>query len=195
MTAWAGWSRRRASGKPTNPARIGRNCRNRRHPPWRVYFADENNGWAACNKKTVLVTHDGGHKWEADPGGIRSARRAGALGLLVDQLRQPELRHRSSDSISRPCAGASRFPAWMDPEDAVEPPRDAPPLLQHGDARRRQDLAGWVDLAASDRSTRARFSANGPGLGLIEYGDSGRLPERGLQARLDHRQEPNHLSR
>src|ERR1035441_2660375 len=32
--------------------------------PWRVYFADENNGWAACNKKMVLVTHDGGHKWE-----------------------------------------------------------------------------------------------------------------------------------
>ena len=55
----------------------------------RVYFADENNGWAACNKKTVLVTHDGGRKWEPIKAAVRAAGRAGSLRLLVDRLRQP----------------------------------------------------------------------------------------------------------
>lgn len=29
----------------------------------RVYFADENTGWAACTNRTVLETHDGGLHW------------------------------------------------------------------------------------------------------------------------------------
>jgi photosystem II stability/assembly factor-like uncharacterized protein len=61
--------------------------------PMRVYFADENHGWAACNKKTVLVTHDGGHKWEPIKAASDPPGSAGALRLLLDQLRQPELWH------------------------------------------------------------------------------------------------------
>ena len=87
-------------------------------PRLRVYFADENNGWAACNKKAVLVTHDGGHKWEpikaaADPPGAadRSAYSwitfANRNYGIIFGFNQPAMRW------------GSRFPAWMDPEDAL----------------------------------------------------------------------------
>ena len=32
-------------------------------PAFRVYFTDENNGWAACAKKKVFQTTDGGRNW------------------------------------------------------------------------------------------------------------------------------------
>jgi photosystem II stability/assembly factor-like uncharacterized protein len=47
-------------------------------PPLRVWFWDENHGIAACAKKTVLETFDGGKKWTpiaeaAKPAGAPSA--------------------------------------------------------------------------------------------------------------------------
>jgi hypothetical protein len=139
-------------------------------PALRVYFADENNGWAACNKKTVLVTHDGGHKWEpvkaaSEPPGApeRSAYSWIAFadpkyGIVLG-FNQPEMRW------------GSRFPAWMDPEDALS--RRQTPHLSYTMVTRD---GGQTWRAASTslfgQVTRARFSDNGPGLGLIEYGDS-----------------------
>ena len=41
------------------------------------------------NKKTVLVTHDGGRKWEPIKAACRAAGRGGSLGLLVGRVRQP----------------------------------------------------------------------------------------------------------
>jgi len=84
----------------------------------RVYFANENDGWAACNKKTVLVTHDGGRKWEpikaaSDPPGApeRSAYSWVAFANrnygIIFGFNQPAMRW------------GAKFPAWMDPEDAL----------------------------------------------------------------------------
>ncbi len=36
-------------------------------PVRRVFFRDERKGWAACERKTALVTHDGGLHWTAIP--------------------------------------------------------------------------------------------------------------------------------
>ncbi len=141
---------------------------------WRVYFADENNGWAACNKKTVLVTHDGGRKWEpiktaAEPPGAadRSAYSwiafANRTYGIVFGFNQPATRW------------GSRFPAWMDPEDAMS--RRETPHLSYTMVTRdggQTWRAGSTSLFG--HVTRARFSTNGPGLGLVEYGDSATYP-------------------
>ena len=142
--------------------------------PWRVYFADENNGWAACNKKAVLVTHDGGHKWEpikaaTDPPGSpdRSAYSwitfANRNYGIVFGFNQPAMRWES------------KFPAWMDPEDAMT--RRETPHLSYTMVTRdggQTWRAGSTSLFG--QVTRARFSPNGPGLGLLEYGDSAAYP-------------------
>ena len=143
-------------------------------PPLRVYFADENNGWAACNKKTVLVTHDGGRKWEpvkaaSEPPGapdrsayswISFANRN--YGIILG-FNQPAMRW------------GSGFPAWMDPEDALS--RRETPHLSYTLVTRDGGQT-WRAGSASllGQVTRARFSANGPGLGLIEYGDAATSP-------------------
>jgi hypothetical protein len=142
--------------------------------PLRVYFTDENNGWAACNKKAVLVTHDGGHKWEpvkaaTDPPG--SAERSAYSWIsfanrnygIIFGFNQPAMRW------------GSRFPAWMDPEDALS--RRETPHLSYTMVTRdggQTWRAGSTSLFG--QVTRARFSANGPGLGLLEYGDSATYP-------------------
>ncbi len=141
---------------------------------WRVYFADENNGWAACNKKTVLVTHDGGRKWQpikaaSEPPGApeRSAYSWIAFanrnyGIILG-FNQPATRW------------GSQFPAWMDPEDALS--RRQTPHLSYTMVTRDGGQT-WRAGSSSlfGQVTRARFSANGPGLGLIEFGVSGSYP-------------------
>lgn len=141
---------------------------------WRVYFADEKNGWAACNKKTVLSTHDGGVKWEVVkaasdlPGAPdRSAYSWVAFANrnygIIFGFNQPTMRW------------GSQFPAWMDPEDALTR-RETPHLLYTVVTRDGGNT--WKSGSSSlfGQVTRARFSANGPGLGLIEHGDSGPYP-------------------
>lgn len=142
--------------------------------PRRVYFVDENHGWAACNKKTVLVTRDGGHKWEPirtasePPGAVeRSAYSwisfANRNYGIVLGFNQPAMRW------------GSMFPAWMDPEDALSR-RETPHLaytlvtLDGGKTWRAASMSLFGQM------TRARFSASGPALGLIEHGVSATYP-------------------
>jgi len=139
-------------------------------PALRVFFVDENNGWAACTKKTLLVTHDGGRKWES----VKAAQEMpGApersvftwfgfatkdYGLVLG-FNQPLPRW------------GEAFPAWMDPEDAVtrrEGPHLSYTLMTHDGGKtwtgRSTSLVGHV--------TKARFTEKGPGLGLVELGQS-----------------------
>ncbi len=141
---------------------------------WRVYFADENNGWAACTKKAVLATHDGGRKWEpvaaasTVPGAPeRSAYSwiafADANYGLITGFNQPSMRW------------SGLFPTWLDPEDALSR-RETPHLGYQ--LLTRDGGKTWKPGSASllGQITRVRFAPTGPGLGLIEYGDSFRVP-------------------
>jgi hypothetical protein len=142
--------------------------------PLRVYFADENRGWAACNKKVVLVTRDGGHKWEpvlaaSDPPGSAERSAYSWIGFanrnygIVFGFNQPALRW------------GSAFPAWMDPEDALSR-RETPHLSYTLVTRDGGQTWRSASMSLFGQVTRARFSANGPGLGLIEHGDSAPYP-------------------
>jgi len=147
------------------------------HPPaqpLRVFFTDANNGWAACLKKAVLATHDGGRHWEpvavaAEPNGApdRSAYTwiafANATHGIITGINQPVQRF------------APMFPAWLDPEDALSR-RETPHLayaLTTNDGGKT-----WKTESASliGRITRVRLAPDGVGLGLIEYADSFRFP-------------------
>ena len=141
---------------------------------WRVYFADENNGWAACNKKTVLVTHDGGQRWEpiktaAEPPGVAERSAYSWISFanrnygIIFGYNQPAMRW------------GSRFPAWMDPEDALSR-RETPHLSYTVVTRDGGQTWRAASMSLFGQVTRARFSANGPGLGLIEHGDSATYP-------------------
>ena len=152
-------------------------------PALRVYFFDENHGLAACLKKTVLETVDGGKKWTrveeaATPAGApdRSAYTWIAFANpnygLITGFNQP---------VSR---WTSMFPTWLDPAEALSR-RETPHL---GYALSTVD--GGKTWAASSASligevTRVRLRPDGVGLGLIEYADSFRYP--GEAYRLDWR--------
>jgi photosystem II stability/assembly factor-like uncharacterized protein len=143
-------------------------------PAFRVWFADENTGWAACAKKQVLVTHDGGRKWDpvpaaAEPSGVpeRSGYNwiafASAQFGIITGFNQPLQRW------------APMFPTWLDPQDALSR-RETPHLyyaLTTTDAGKT-----WKPQTASllGHVTRVRLSPNGTGLGLIEYADSFKYP-------------------
>jgi hypothetical protein len=142
--------------------------------PWRVYFADENNGWAACTKKTILATHDGGRKWEpvAAASQVPGAPERSAYSWiafadknygLITGFNQPSLRWNGL------------FAPWLDPEDALSR-RETPHLAYR--MLTRDGGKTWSVTSASllGQITRVRFGASGPGLGLIEYGDSFRVP-------------------
>jgi hypothetical protein len=142
--------------------------------PIRVYFTDENNGWAACTKKAVLATHDGGRKWEpvaaaAEPVGAadRSAYTwvafANAKYGIVTGLNQP-VQH-----------WLPEFPTWLDPSDALthrETPHMSYAVITHDGGKT------WKSQQASllGRITRVRLAPDGNGLGLIEYADSFQYP-------------------
>ena len=156
MTAWAGWSPKRASGRPTNPARTGRSCRNRRPPrcgsisPTRTTVGPPAIR-RRCWSLTMAAASGNPSRRPSDPPGA-----AGSLGLLVDRLRQPELRHyfwiqSAGDALGLQVSGVDG------PGGCVEPPRDAAPLVHHGDARRRPDLAGRIDVALRTGDARALF--------------------------------------
>jgi hypothetical protein len=138
--------------------------------PLRVHFADANNGWAACVKKTVLVTHDGGRKWEpvaeaSQPPGApeRSFYSWISFGNanygLILGMNQPSPRW------------IPMFPTALDPEDALDR-RETPHLTYQ--LATKDGGKTWKSTSASiiGRMTRVRLSPSGVGLGLVEYNDS-----------------------
>jgi hypothetical protein len=138
--------------------------------PWRVYFADENNGWAACIRKTVLATHDGGRSWAAvkaasEPPGAPERSAYSWISFA----------NRNVGTIfgyNKPAPRwGSLLPAWLEPEEAAnrrETPHLSYTVVTHDGGRT------WRATSVSlfGQVTRARFSAKGPGIGLIEHGES-----------------------
>jgi len=140
----------------------------------RVYFWDENHGIAACMKKTVVETFDGGKKWtaikqaETPPGAPdRSAYSWIAFATpkygIVTGFNQPLNRW------------GSMFPAWLDPAEALSR-RETAHLgytLSTTDGGKT-----WVTGTQSilGQVTRVRLRLDGTGLGLVEHADSFRYP-------------------
>jgi photosystem II stability/assembly factor-like uncharacterized protein len=143
-------------------------------PALRVFFWDENHGIAACAKKTVAETLDGGKKWTpiaaaAAPAGApeRSAYNWISFATpkygLVTGFNQP---------LSR---WTSMFPTWMDPAEALSR-RETAHLgytLSTVDGGKT-----WVPGSQSilGHVTRVRLRTDGTGLGLVEHADSFRYP-------------------
>src|SRR5260370_10097435 len=93
---------------------------------FRVYFTDEQNGVAVGSKKRVEETHDGGRHWTplaaaAEPPGVPNysaynwvAFATPKFGIITGWNAPPRRM-------------APQFPAWMDPEQAMNR-RDTPHL-------------------------------------------------------------------
>ncbi|MEO8596120.1 MAG: hypothetical protein ABI759_22565 [Candidatus Solibacter sp.] len=143
-------------------------------PVVRVFFVDENTGWAACLKKTVLVTHDGGHKWE-------TVKASQELPGSVDRSAYTWISFATRDygivlGFNQPVPRwGSPFPAWMDPEDALTR-RDAPHLAYTLVTRDQGKTWKGGSTSLFGQITRARFIEKGPGLGLIEMGRASSFP-------------------
>ncbi|HXA50830.1 MAG TPA: hypothetical protein VNV86_11020 [Candidatus Acidoferrum sp.] len=143
-------------------------------PVLRVYFWDENHGIAACMKKTVLETFDGGKKWTpvkdaATPAGApeRSAYTWIAFGNpkygIVTGYNQP---------LSR---WTPMFATWLDPAEALSR-RETAHLgytLSTTDGGKT-----WTSSSQSilGHVTRIRLRGDGLGMGLVEHADSFRYP-------------------
>ncbi len=142
-------------------------------PVLRVYFTDENNGWAVGPKKVALETHDGGRRWTA----IRAA---------AEQPGKPEYSVYNWIAFATPEFGiitgwnlpprrGTLLPDWIDPEEALsrrETPHLSYSLVTHDGGK------SWKSASASlfGDVTHVRFGTGGMGLGLIEYSDSFRVP-------------------
>jgi photosystem II stability/assembly factor-like uncharacterized protein len=138
--------------------------------PVRVYFADAENGWAACLKKTVLVTHDGGRKWDPVPA---AAEPAGAPERsLYNWITFANPNYGIITGLNQPVPRwLPMFPTALDPEDSLSRRETA-----HLSYKLTTNDGGktWKTESASliGRITKIRLSTNGLGLGLIEYADS-----------------------
>jgi len=154
----------------------------------RVYFVDENNGWAACVKKTVLATHDGGNKWEVvkTAQDLPGAPERSAFSWITFATKDYGLVLGFNQPLSR---WGSQFPAWMDPEDAMTR-RDTPHLSYTLVTHDRGQTWKSGSTSLFGQVTRARFTAQGPGLGLIEMGHSSSYPSEVYE--LDWRTGKSH---
>ncbi len=149
----------------------------------RVWFLDEQRGWAAGLNKGAWETNDGGKHWSllAVLDHVRATREntafewitfvSGRHGLVVGSSVPPRAR-------------SSPLPDWMDPESA-EARRQWPSLsilLETRDGGR-----SWKHSSTSmfGRITRVRLAADGRGLGLVEFQDAFRWPSEVF--RLDWR--------
>jgi photosystem II stability/assembly factor-like uncharacterized protein len=140
----------------------------------RVYFRDEQNGFAVGTKKRVLITTNGGARWEplaaaAQPPGMD---KYSAYSWVAFATRNLGI---ISGWNAPPRYFPQQFPDWMDPEGAVSR-RETPHLsyqLTTNDGGKT-----WKSNSASllGDITRVRFHPNGIGLGLVEHGNSFRYP-------------------
>ena len=140
--------------------------------PLRVYFADENIGWAACTNRTVLETHDGAQHWT--PIAATSQEPGNALFSAYTWIAfanpQAGLITGSNEPTRR-----QRLPDWLEP-DTVLGGRETPHLsltLQTFDGGKT-----WQSHSTSmfGEITRSRFSPPHFGLGLIEHDQSFQYP-------------------
>jgi len=142
---------------------------------YRVCFLDEKRGFAVGPKKVALETPDGGMTWKPLGVGGADARediRYSAYTWIA--FGTPRFGLITGWNIP-PRRFAPEFPDWVDPEGTLQQ-REQPHLsytLGTADGG-----AHWTLGAGSlfGSVSRVRLSANGTGLGLVQYGESFRYP-------------------
>ncbi len=135
---------------------------------YRVYFADDKNGWAVGPRKTVLETHDGGQKWAP-------------VTVATKQPGDVQYSAYTWIAFATPQAGVItgwnipprnvfyQRPDWVDPQAALH--RRESPHLSYS-LSTRDGGKTWIQNSASLFGTvsRIRMKGDGSGLGLLEYG-------------------------
>ncbi len=146
----------------------------------RVHFIDENHGWAACERKTVLETKDGGKTWdELKKASEPTANPDYTSCNWIDFVSPKDGMIVGSSIPPRP--GDNR-PVWMDPEGASKR-REWPTLtvtLETRDAG-----ATWKSQTAPafGQATRFRTGANGTALVVIRFSNSFEWPSEVYQVK------------
>jgi hypothetical protein len=142
---------------------------------FRVYFLDENHGWAVGPKKTALETQDGGKTWK--PLGVNAAQYGEDIhysAYTYIAFATPKIGLITGWNIP-PRHFGPRLPDWVDPESTLR--QREPPHMSYTLATA-DGGANWTPSAGSLFGTvaRIRFAPNGKGLGLMEYGAAFHYP-------------------
>lgn len=134
----------------------------------RVYFLDENHGWAVGSDKGIYETVDGGKNWNRLPvvDEVESSPEHTSFTWITFHGRAGMIVGASSP----PRAGTGQLPDWMVPERASRH-REWPRLnilveTRDGGARWRSSTTSMFG-----RITRVRLGPDGLGLGLVEFFD------------------------
>ncbi len=163
-------------GRVWRTTELGRNWQSlaRLRDVERVYFLDENRGFAVGARKSAWETSDGGKRWSklAAAGEPKTARDYTVyeaiaffnpkMGLIAGWSKKPRQEKRRV-----------RLPDWMEPQDR---PRELPAMIVLLETR--DGGATWKPSQASmfGRVTRVRLRPDGVGLSLIEFYDAFEWP-------------------
>lgn len=153
----------------------------------RVYFKDENTGWAVGDKKIVLATKDGGKTWTK-------------VDAAADEPGEPQYSAYTWIAFATPQFGlitgfnlpprrfGPDYPDWLDPEGTLNQ-RDTPHL--NYTLVTRDGGETWHPTSASlfGETTKVRFLPRGLGLGLVEYSQMFHYPSEAYK--LDWRTGKN----
>jgi hypothetical protein len=142
---------------------------------YRVYFADENHGWAIGPKRIALETQDGAATWKPLAVGARQLGEDinySAYTWIV--FATPRFGLITGWNIP-PRRFAPRLPDWVDPEATLRMGQQ--PHLSYT-LSTMDGGTTWKPGSGSLLGTvaRIRFGTPGTGLGLIQYGESFRYP-------------------
>lgn len=140
---------------------------------FRVCFIDEKTGFAAGAKKKVFHTRDGGRSWTPVAAAAEPPGNPDYSAYTWITFTTPK--NGIITGFNLPPRREQRLPDWLDPEAAAKR-RDVPHLSYSLETR--DGGATWEAKSASlfGQVTRLRYSLNGFGLGLIEYGPAFRYP-------------------
>jgi hypothetical protein len=140
----------------------------------RVFFLDEKHGWAACTKKTVLETVDGGQRWIPVEAASKAPGDPKYSTYTWITFPTPQLGLVTGWNLP-PRRNAPSLPEWVDPEATLKH-RETPHIsfsIETNDGGK-----NWRSSSSSafGAITRIRLRPQGSGLGLVEYTESFPFP-------------------
>lgn len=138
----------------------------------RVYFRDDNRGWAACDRKTVLETKDGGLSWT--PLAAASKPAGNPEYTSYDWIEFLNAKDGLIAGSSIPPRGGER-PAWMDPEGAAKR-REWPSMTLTVETRDGGDTWTPQSVPAFGQTVRYRPRPDGQGLVLVRFNNAFEWP-------------------